>query len=55
MPHHRTSLIDQLRALLAHQRYSSVVIHNYCRSAELFLEYLLPGERDAGGTFGVRG
>jgi len=40
VPHHRTALINQLRALLAHQRYSSVVIHNYCRSAELFLEYL---------------
>jgi site-specific recombinase XerD len=40
MPYDRGALIDQLRALLTHQRYSSIVIHNYCRSAEHFLEYL---------------
>jgi integrase/recombinase XerD len=40
MPHDRGALIDQLRALFTQQRYSSVVIHNYCRSAEQFLEYL---------------
>ncbi len=40
MPHDRSVLRDQLRALLTQQRYSSVVIHNYCRSAEHFLEYL---------------
>jgi len=40
VPHDRRALIDQLRALLTQQRYSSVVIHNYCRSAEHFLEYL---------------
>ena len=40
MPHDRSALIDQLRALLTQQRYDSVVIHNYCRSAEHFLEYL---------------
>ncbi len=40
MPHDRSSLIDQLRALLTQQRYNSVVIHNYCRNAEHFLEYL---------------
>jgi hypothetical protein len=40
VPHDRSVLIDQLRALLTHQRYSSVVIHNYCRNAEHFLEYL---------------
>jgi integrase/recombinase XerD len=40
MPHERIVLIDQLRELLTQQRYNSVVIHNYCRSAEHFLEYL---------------
>lgn len=40
MPHDRSALIDQLRALLTQQRYNPVVIHNYCRSAEHFLEYL---------------
>ena len=40
MPHGRRALIDQVRALLTQQRYNSVVIHNYCRSAEHFLEYL---------------
>ena len=40
MPHDRDALIDQLRALLTDQRYSSVVVHNYCQGAEHFLEYL---------------
>lgn len=40
MPHDRGALIDQLRALLTQQRYNPVVVHNYCRSAEHFLEYL---------------
>jgi hypothetical protein len=40
MPHELIVLIDQLRELLAQQQYNSVVIHNYCRSAECFLEYL---------------
>jgi len=40
MPHERGALIDQLRALLTQQRYNPVVVHNYCRSAEHFLEYL---------------
>lgn len=39
-PHDRRALIDQLRALLTQQRYNPVVIHNQCRSAEHFLEYL---------------
>ena len=30
MPHDGGALIDQLRALLTQQRYSSVVIHNMC-------------------------
>jgi integrase/recombinase XerD len=33
-------LIYQLRALLTKQRYNPVVIHNQCRGAEHFLEYL---------------
>jgi len=33
----RRALIDQLGALLTDQRYSSVVVHNYCRGAEHFL------------------
>lgn len=40
MPHDRRALIDQLGALLTQQRYSSVVIHNYCRGVGPFLEYL---------------
>jgi len=40
MPHERIVLIEQLRELLAQQRYNSVVIHNYCRSTEHFLDYL---------------
>jgi hypothetical protein len=40
MPHDRGALMIQLRALRTHQRFSSVVIHNYCRSAEHFLEHL---------------
>src|SRR5258708_39286445 len=40
MPHDRSALIDQLRELLTEQRYDSVVIHNYCRSARHFLAYL---------------
>ncbi len=46
MPHDRSTLIDQLRTVLTHQRYNSVVIDNYCRSAEHFLEYL--ARRDIG-------
>jgi integrase/recombinase XerD len=40
MPHDRSALIDQLRSLLTQQRYNPVVIHNYCRSAEHFVECL---------------
>ena len=39
-PHDRRALIDQLRALLTQQRYNPIVIHNQCRNAEHFLEYL---------------
>ena len=44
MPHDRGALVDQLRALLTEHRFSSVVVHNYCRGVEHFLEYL--AERD---------
>ena len=40
MSHDHSALIGQLRELLTHQRFSPVVIRNYCRSAEYFLEYL---------------
>lgn len=40
MPDDHRALIDQLRAHLTQQRYNAVVIHNQCRSAEHFLEYL---------------
>lgn len=40
MPHDRGALIGELRALLTQQRFNPVVVHNYCRSAELFLQYL---------------
>jgi integrase/recombinase XerD len=40
MPHDRGALIDRLSALLTQQRFNPVVVHNYCRSAEHFLEYL---------------
>src|SRR5208282_2037881 len=39
MPHDCSALIDQLGALLTQRRFNSVVIHNYCRGAEQFLEY----------------
>lgn len=39
-PHDRGALVDQLRAVLIQQRFNPVVVHNYCRSAEHFLEYL---------------
>ena len=40
MPHDRSALIDQLRAHLTKQRFVSVVIHDYCRSPEHFVDYL---------------
>jgi hypothetical protein len=40
MPYDRGAPIDQLRALLTQERYSSVVVHNQCWGAEHFLEYL---------------
>ena len=38
-----SALIIQLHASLAQQRYSAMVIHNYCVSAESFLRYLARG------------
>ena len=38
-----SALIAQLHASLAQQRYSAMVIHNYCVSAESFLRYLARG------------
>lgn len=36
--HH--ALISQLQETLAQQQYSPMVVHNYCRNADLFLSYL---------------
>jgi len=36
--HH--ALISQLQETLAQQRYNPMVVHNYCRNADLFLSYL---------------
>src|SRR5260370_36999538 len=47
MLYDRSALIDQLRELLTEQRYDSVVIHNYCRSARHFLAF--------SGVFGAAG
>jgi integrase/recombinase XerD len=41
MPNDHSALIGELRGLLTQQRYSEVVIHNYCRNAEHFLSYLV--------------
>lgn len=40
MPHDHSALITQLRESLTRQRYSRVVVHNYCRNARHFLHYL---------------
>jgi integrase/recombinase XerD len=40
VPHHRSVLSDQLRALLTEQRFNPVVIDNYCRCAQHFLVHL---------------
>lgn len=34
------ALISQLKETLAQQRYNPMVVHNYCRNAEIFLSYL---------------
>ena len=40
MSQHSGELITQLRASLAQQRYSAMVIHNYCVNAQSFLRHL---------------
>jgi integrase/recombinase XerD len=40
MPHDHSALIDHFREHLTQQRYSRVVIHNYCHYADYFLCYL---------------
>lgn len=40
MPHKYCALVSQLKTSLTQQRYSPVVVHNYCRNADLFLSYL---------------
>jgi integrase/recombinase XerD len=41
MPNDHSVLIAQLRELLTQQRYSVAVVHNYCRNADDFLQYLV--------------
>jgi hypothetical protein len=40
MSHDHGVLIAQFRETLTQQRYSPVVVHNYCRNADHFLRYL---------------
>jgi len=40
IPDDRDVLIDRLKTHLTEQRYNPGVIHNQCRGAEHFLEYL---------------
>lgn len=44
MSHDHGVLIAQLREFLTQQRYSTAVVHNYCRNAEYFLQYLAKRE-----------
>jgi site-specific recombinase XerD len=44
MSHIPNPLVAQLREVLTCQRFSSVVVHNYCRNAAHFLEYLAQRE-----------
>ena len=41
MPHDHSALIAQLRESLTQQRYNAAVVHNYCRNADYFLQYLV--------------
>jgi hypothetical protein len=50
MLHDRSALIDQLRTHLTQQRYNPVVIHNQCRGAEHFLEYLAQRNDEVSGA-----
>lgn len=40
MSHEHRALVVQFGEALTQQRYSSVVVHNYCRNADHFLSYL---------------
>jgi site-specific recombinase XerD len=40
MSHDHCALVSQLRETLTQQRYSAVVVHNYCVNADVFLSYL---------------
>jgi integrase/recombinase XerD len=40
MSHDHSALIAQLRELLTQQRYNAVAVHNYCRNAGKFLNFL---------------
>jgi hypothetical protein len=44
MSHDHSALIAQFRETLTQQRYSPVVVHNYCRNADHFLRYLAERE-----------
>jgi hypothetical protein len=50
MLHDRSALIDQFRTHLTQQRYNPVVIHNQCRGAEHFLEYLAQRNDEVSGA-----
>lgn len=41
MSHEHGALVSQFRETLTQQRYSPVVVHNYCRNADYFLCYLV--------------
>jgi integrase/recombinase XerD len=40
MPHGHDTLVAELKDALMRQRYNRVAVHNYCRNARYFLEYL---------------
>jgi integrase/recombinase XerD len=40
MSHDHCVLVSQLRETLTEQRYSAMVVHNYCVNADIFLSYL---------------
>ena len=44
MPHDHNVLIARFREFLTQQRYNAVVVHNYCRNADHFLQYLAQRE-----------
>ena len=50
MSHDHSALIAQLRESLTQQRYNSMVVHNYCRNAESFLQLLGAAEDRCRGS-----